>query len=765
MSMFQQLAALILLVCSSALLFLNARVESTENNVKNYIVYMSDGRAHQNLQAQKLYNRELLAKLTTRRVDEAVIHHYGKSFRGFSALLTQEEAASLAEMDGIVSVFESKTWRVHTTHSWEFLGVNKIHLGSNTDYLSNVQSDVIIGVIDTGIWPESESFSDECLSKVPSRFKGTCETGVGFNASNCNRKIIGARFYFKGFEAENGPLESFGGKFFRSPRDADGHGSHTASIAAGALVKNASVFGIGKGTARGGSPGARLAIYKACWFNLCNDADLLAAFDDATNDGVDIISISVGPLPPQPSFFVDSISIGSFQAFRKGVFVSASAGNSGLPNTATNVAPWIFTVAASSIDRSFSSDVLLGNNVTLKGEAVNPLKQNGFAGLVPASSCAAPGVSQTNASFCLENTLDPTKVNGKVVVCTISSPTNNRTLKSVVVKDAGGVGIIIVDPFLKDVAFQFVIPGTLVGQQQGAQLTAYIGSDLNPTALIQTTLTVLNITPAPEMAVFSSMGPNVITPDIIKPDVTAPGVSILAAWSPIAISEAGGRSIDFNIISGTSMACPHVSGVAALIKAQHPTWSPAAIKSAIMTTASVIDNTNKSIVRSPFGSSTGPFDYGSGHINPVGALNPGLFYDYNVEDVINFLCSNGPTLAQLRNLTGDNTTCLSNPPPAYNFNYPSIGVANLSGNLTVSRTLTSAATKASLYTVTVQPPPGVLVQVLPNQLYFKKFGDKKSFTVKFTVTETASQFVFGSLTWSNAKYNVYTPIAVNPTSL
>ena len=181
------------------------------------------------------------------------------------------------------------------------------------------------------------------------------------------RKIIGARFYFKGFEAEIGPLEDVVNRqYFRSPRDSDGHGTHTASTIAGSIVADASLFGIAKGTARGGAPNARLAIYKACWFGLCSDADILSAMDDAIHDGVDILSLSLGPNPPQPSYFEDAVTVGAFHAFQKGILVSASAGNSVLPGTACNVAPWILTVAASTVDREFRSDIYLGNSKVLK---------------------------------------------------------------------------------------------------------------------------------------------------------------------------------------------------------------------------------------------------------------------------------------------------------------------------------------------------------------------------------------------------------------
>ncbi|CAK9184727.1 unnamed protein product [Ilex paraguariensis] len=238
---------------------------------------------------------------------------------------------------------------LHTTHSWQFLGVDSIQ--PYNQLARAAKSNIIVGVIDIGVWPESQSFNDYGLGPVPEKFKGECVIGDAFTLSNCNRKIIGARFYSKGFELVNGPLESFNRTFFHSSRDSDGHGAHIASTVAGSLVANTSLFGIGGGSARGGAPSARLAIYKACWFELCNDADVLSAFDDAINDGVDILSLSFGPMPPQPSFFQEVNSIGRFHAFQKGILVSASARNSFLLRTACNVAPWILTIGESTMDR------------------------------------------------------------------------------------------------------------------------------------------------------------------------------------------------------------------------------------------------------------------------------------------------------------------------------------------------------------------------------------------------------------------------------
>ncbi|XP_062170955.1 subtilisin-like serine-protease S [Alnus glutinosa] len=580
------------------------------------------------------------------------------------------------------------------------------------------------------------------------------------------RKIIGARFYFKGFEAENGPLESFNTPLFRSARDSDGHGTHTASTIAGSVVANVSLFGMARGTARGGAPSARLAIYKACWFEMCSDADILSAMDDSISDGVDILSLSLGPTTPQPVYFQNAISIGAFHAFRRGILVSASAGNSAFPGTAINVAPWILTVAASTVDREFNSNIYLGNSKVLKGFSLNPIKMETSYGLIAGSSAAAPGVTAKNASFCKNNTLDPTLVKGKIVVCTTETFLDNRGEKSIFLRQAGAVGMILVDPPVKDVGFQFVIPGTLISQEEAEELQAYMITEKNPVGIIFPTTTVLNTKPAPEVAVFSSMGPNVITPEIIKPDITGPGVNILAAWSPVATTATAERSVNYNIVSGTSMSCPHVSAVAAILKSYQPSWSPAAIKSAIMTTAMILDNAQHTIGRDPNGTPTTPFDYGSGHINPTAALNPGLIYDFNSHDIINFLCNTGASPAQLKNLTGELVNCENPPIASYDFNYPSIGVANMNGSLSVYRTVTYYGKDPTIYVASIDQPTGVKVKVTPANLRFTKTGEKMSFSVAFIPFKNSNgSFVFGALTWSNGIHRVRSPIGLNVVSV
>ncbi|CAK9179108.1 unnamed protein product [Ilex paraguariensis] len=336
---------------------------------RHYIANMGH-HSHPNSESVITENHEVLASVvgSIDGAQEVAVHHYTKSFRGFSAMLTTDQTQRLAERNSVVSVFESRMNKIHTTHSWQILGIDYIQQYNQLPM--EVKSNVIVGVIDTGVWPESHSFSDSGLGPVPKKFKGGCVTGDAFTSSNCNR-------------------------------DSDGHGTHTASTVAGSPVANASLLGIGGGSARGGAPCARLAIYKACWFGGCSAADILSALDDAIDDGVDILSLSLGPLPPLRSYFEDPISIGTFHAFQKGILVSASGGNFFFPGTATNVAPWILTVGASSMDRELQSNIYLGNSKIIRGFGLNPQKMESYYSLIAGSAAAALGIPPRNARYIL----------------------------------------------------------------------------------------------------------------------------------------------------------------------------------------------------------------------------------------------------------------------------------------------------------------------------------------------------------------------------
>ncbi|KAJ1388900.1 Peptidase S8/S53 domain [Sesbania bispinosa] len=722
-------------------------------SAKVYVVYMGSKTGEYPDDILK-ENHQILASVHSGSIEQAQASHiysYKHAFRGFAAKLTEEQASQISKMPGVVSVFPNSKRKLHTTHSWDFMGLLDDQTMETLGYSIKNQENIIIGFIDTGIWPESPSFSDTDMPAVPPGWKGQCQSGEAFNASSCNRKVIGARYYMSGYEAEE---ESDATVSFRSPRDSTGHGSHTASIAAGRYVANMNYMGLAAGGARGGAPMARIAVYKTCWDSGCYDVDLLAAFDDAIRDGVHILSLSLGAQSPQGDYFSDAISVGSFHAASRGVLVVASAGNEGHPGSATNLAPWMLTVAASSTDRDFTSDIILGNGVKISGESLSLSEMNASTRIIPASEAFAGYFTPYQSSYCLESSLNETKTTGKVLVCRhVESSTESKVAKSKVVKEAGGVGMILIDETDQDVAIPFVIPSAIVGKKTGERILSYLKTTREPMSRIFRAKTVLGARLAPRVAAFSSKGPNALNPEILKPDITAPGLNILAAWSPAAGNM-------FNILSGTSMACPHVTGIATLVKAVHPSWSPSAIKSAIMTTATILDKHHRPISADPAQRRANAFDYGSGFVNPARVLEPGLVYDSEPADYVAFLCSIGYDQRSLHLVTRDNSTCDRAFSTASDLNYPSIAVPNLKDNFSVTRVVTNVGKARSIYKAVVSSPRGVNVTVIPNRLIFTRFEQKIKFTVNFKVTSPSKGYAFGFLSWINRRSQVTSPLVV-----
>ncbi|PON88007.1 Subtilase [Trema orientale] len=695
----------------------------------------------------------------------SLFYSYTRHINGFAATLEEEVAAKIANHPNVISVFLNRGRKLHTTRSWDFLGLeqNGVVPSSSIWNKAKYGENTIIGNLDTGVWPESKSFSDEELGPIPSKWKGICQNGID-SSFHCNRKLIGARYFNKGYASVAGPLNSS----FESPRDNEGHGSHTLSTAGGNFVPKASVFGFGNGTAKGGSPKARVAAYKVCWppveGNECFDADILAAFDIAIHDGVDVLSVSLGGATT--AFFNDSVAIGSFHAVKRGIVVVCSAGNSGpADGTVSNVAPWEITVGASTMDREFPSYVTLGNKRSFKGQSLSPraLKTGKFYRLISSVEAKAANASAEEAILCKPETLDPRKVKGKIVVCLRGE--NARVDKGQQVLQAGGVGMILANNELTGneiIADPHVLPASHINYSDGITVFTYVNSTTSPRGYITPTMTKLGTKPAPFMAAFSSKGPNTVTPEILKPDITAPGVSVIAAYS-----EAQGptnqvfdkRRVPFNSVSGTSMSCPHVSGIAGLLKTLHPDWSPAAIKSAIMTSARTRDNTMEPILNASNFKAT-PFSYGAGHVQPNRAMDPGLVYDLSINDYLSFLCSLGYNATQIEMFSEEPYRCSKNI-RLTNLNYPSITVPNLSGSITVTRTLKNVGTPGT-YRARVQDPAGIVISVKPNYLRFKRVGEEKSFkvTLKVKKPKAARDYVFGKLIWSDGKHYVRSPIVV-----
>lgn len=740
---------------------------------KTYIVHMDETKMatlQSSLAGSKKWHEAVFDSILELSAQEAreeegeasspqLLYAYNTVLSGFSAKLSPKQASSLEKIDGFLYSFPDVLLNLHTTHTPQFLGLKP---GAGLWSQSSMASDVIIGVIDSGIWPEHESFQGNHFSPIPKNWKGKCEAGTNFSSNNCNRKLIGATAFWKGYEASGGFINET--TEFKSVRDSEGHGTHTASTAAGNLISGASLFGNAKGSMTGMRYTARVAAYKACWSTGCANSDVLAAVDRAVADGVNVLSLSLGGGPQD--YYADSIAIATFGAIQKGVFVSCSGGNSG-PSafTVSNAAPWITTVAASYIDRSFPTLVTLGDGRTFKGASLYVGKPTKQLPLVYGSNAGGE-----DAEYCQSGTLTRKLVQGKMVLC--DRGFNGRAEKGENVKFNGGLAMLLLnseDDGEELLADAHVLPGSSLGATASAAIKKYISSSKNPTAMIKFLGTVYG-DPAPISAAFSSRGPNIMSEDIIKPDVTAPGMNILAAWPPSlspTLLASDKRHVSFNIISGTSMSCPHVSGLAALLKSVHFNWSPAAIKSALMTTAYTVNNRNSSIIDISSGSPATPFDFGSGHVDPERASNPGLVYDITPNNYLEYLCSLNYTSKQMSAFARRTYRCSKRSVrPAAQLNYPSFSVLLSSDKpnsvSTHTRIVTNVGAARCKYTVQVRQPNKVTVNVVPKVLDFSKIGQKLSYKVTFVGNGRKGQsgYSFGHLIWTCNEFTVRSPIAV-----
>ncbi|MED6208031.1 hypothetical protein PIB30_041289 [Stylosanthes scabra] len=695
-----------------------------DDNRSLHIIYM--GSLPKGDYSPTSHHLSMLQQTTNNDAKNHIVRSYHRSFNGFAAMITDQQREMLSKMEGVVSVFPSRTLQLHTTRSWDFMGFQESIQRNNTG-----ESDVIIGVIDTGIWPESKSFNDDGFGPIPEKWKGACEGGKNFT---CNNKIIGARHYLKRIVSD------------ASARDFDGHGSHTASTAAGNRVSDASFYGIAGGVARGGAPSARIAVYRVC-DAACSDDAILAAFDDSIADGVDVVTISMGPTVPIP-FDSNSIAIGSFHAMEKGILTINSAGNSGPESETTHsLSPWIFSVAASTMDRRIIDKVLLGNGLTLSGKSINSFSSNGkkiplvYGKMASRSNCS----DEREAEGCYSYCLDPKRTKGKILLCD-----NEDGYEWASKLEAFG-SMVVSNEFEAQVVSY---PSISIDLKTYDLAKAYANSNTTPYAEIFTSED-FNNTIAPIIADFSSRGPNYAIPEIMKPDICAPGIEILAAYSPISSpseESTDKRSVQYNILSGTSMACPHVAAIAAFVKVFHPDWSPAAIKSSIMTTAKPMNETNKEK----------EFAYGSGFLDPIRAINPGLVFDLSKDDHVNLLCSIGYDTAKVRLISGDNSTSCpssSSQSMAKDFNYPAI-VARVQQQkpftVNFTRTVTNVGFANSTYKAQVQQQLGMNITVVPNILTFKSVKEKQSFVVNVggKLNSSEESVVSSSLLCSDGTHSV-----------
>jgi subtilisin family serine protease len=693
------------------------------------------------------------------------LYNYGYVFNGFAAELSEAQAQKLAQMPGVLAVSKDEARLLDTASTPAFLGLT----GNSGFWASKAKGEgVIIGIVDSGVWPEHPSFSDRTGSngngtqdgkldykQIPG-WNGKCTPGEAFTASDCNQKLIGARYYNAGFGGNAGidadlPFE------FNSPRDHNGHGTHTASTAGGnanvAATGPAAVFGSISGIA----PRARIAAYKACWSvpgtaGSCFNTDTVAAIDQAVADGVDVINYSISGTSTN---FRDPVEIAFLFAADAGVFVAASAGNSG-PTSATVAHPshWITTVAAGTHNRDGQGSVTLGNGVTYFGASVAAALAS--KPLIDSTAAGLPGANPTALALCFsaeENggtaVLDPALVAGKVVVC--DRGVNARIDKSLAVLQGGGAGMILLNTSPNSInADLHSVPTVHLQNTDRAAVKAHAAT-AGASATMNAASIVFNA-PAPLTAVFSSRGPLLgAGGDLLKPDLIAPGQDIIAAVAPPGYN---GRL--FDSLSGTSMSSPHVAGLAALLKELKPGWSPMAIKSALMTTAGdVLDGGTPAPETNP----VLIFRQGAGHVRPNSAADPGLVFDSNFADWLGFLCG---TQLPTTNCTDAGVPVLD---PS-NLNTPSIAIGDLAGVQTVTRRVTNVGGNPATYTASVNGMAGFTVAVTPASLTLA-VGETKSFAVTFTRTTAAlNAYAGGQLRLADgAGHTVRVPMVVRPVAL
>jgi subtilisin family serine protease len=716
-----------------------------------------------------------LAKVNGRK-----IYTYDLAFNGFAAELTDAQAQKLASMPGVLAVTKDELRHADTSSTPTFLGLTGHDgLWDQLGGARNAGEGVVVGIIDSGIRPENPSFAGDDHhprghgghhdhhdgnddeghghgygSGHIRGWTGICEDGEDFVGDTaCNGKIIGARYFNEAWGGDAG-IDAVKPWEFNSPLDYDGHGTHTASTAAGNYKTKVDGPAAVYGSVSGMAPGARIAVYKALWSTEAADtangytADLVAAIDQAVADGVDVINYSISGTSTN---FRDPVEIAFLYAADAGVFVSASAGNSG--PTASSVAhpsPWITTVAAGTHNRTVSGSVALGNGSTYSGASLASAPVS--APLVNSTAVGAAGASATAVNLCYSTAtnggtpaLDPAKVAGKIVVC--MRGTNARVDKSLAVLEAGGVGMILLNPSTNSLNADFHSVPTVHLQYAGATphpVQVYAATS-GATATINKAVFDYS-TPAPYTASFSSRGPLLAGGgDLLKPDLMAPGQDILAAFSPAV----GG--LNFNLLSGTSMSAPHVAGLAALLKDLNPKWSPMMIKSALMTTGyDVLDgpNTNPSVI----------FSQGAGHVKPNSAADPGLVFDSGWNDWMGFLCG---TQLPTSFCTGDGIPVLD---PS-DFNSPSIAIGDLAGSQTVTRTLTNVDRRRGTYSSSVTGLAGFTVSVSPSKFSIEQGKTQKvSITIQRT-TAALNAYTGGYITWSDGRHKVRVPVVVQPVAL
>lgn len=703
------------------------------------------------------YSRTLKSRHDTiaRDLGFDVDKHFTIAANGFVADLTAKQATELATDRRVLVVQKDSLVYADTWNTPDFLGLTgKRGVWKRVGGQRRAGEGIVVGIIDSGIWPESRSFSGAPLTSDPqgrwkaqrdgtvtsmrksdgNLFRGECEVGEEFTVTACNQKLISARYFLDGY-GEDRTIE----EDYISPRDGNGHGTHTASTAAGNNVEDVSTEGVDFGTVSGMAPGAKIASYKALWATADGRAsgttrDLVAAIEQAVTDGVDVLNYSIsGPTDT----VLEAAEIAFEGAAEAGVFVAASAGNSGPgASTVAHNSPWVTTVAAST-HTSFENTVVLGDGREIVGASISRTALPDTP-LVDAAAAGNGSASASETALCAPESLDPATVGGKIVVC--QRGVYDRVAKGAEVERAGGVGMILANVAEGSLDADFhAVPTIHVSHTDSPAVYDYLESaGAAATARFELGNLSGEETPVPQIAGFSSRGPAVSDEsDLLKPDIAAPGVSVLAAVAPPSND---GR--DYDLYSGTSMSAPHIAGLAAIVQGIHPRWTPMHIKSAMMTTATDLKNASGA-------PSKDLFAQGAGHVNAKSFLDPGLFLLSDWEQWYGYITG-----------LGLDTGVPAIEPNAVNL--PSLAEGHVMTETTLTRTFTAA--RKGTWRVSVDVP-GFRSTSSKGTVRATRAGQE--IPVAFTFQRTSaplSQWAFGHVTLSGPT-KVRLPVALRPVSV
>lgn len=691
--------------------------------VKAYLAYVKDALAAAEADIRKAVPSARL------------LESYPVAYGGLAMTIPAKSAKAVLAVEGVAAVQANVLQQAESYGAAEggsaaldqdastFIGADKVwpSLGGR----DKAGQGIIVGVIDTGIWPEHPMLADKGIPH-PAGGPWACEFGIGGDAAfACNDKLVGAYAFLDTYAALNEiGAEDFCSASGCSARDSEGHGTHTATTAAGSYVTSAPIFGVDRGPVSGIAPGASIIAYRALGPGGGYTGDLLAAVQQSIIDGVDVLNYSISG---SGAVYTDAVELAFLDAYAAGISVNASAGNDGPgASTANHAGPWVTTVGASTFNRQYASTMTLTSTDGATYSKAGSTITQGVTDAPVVLATAVPGY--TGTKLC-DAPFPAGSLNGQVVVCERGG--NGRVEKGYNASQGDAAGMILYNPTASDVETDNHFLPTVHLEGPNTDLLTFLGAHEGITATW--TAGVATSAKADVMAGFSSRGP---IGEFLKPDITAPGVQILAGLTPESTDVSTGPQGElYQAIAGTSMSSPHAAGVSALVIAAHPNWNPGQVKSALMTSSlQAVTNVD--------GSKAGVFDRGAGSIRADRALAPTLTVSESAAD---FVASAADPLSRI------------------DLNIPSVYVNPLPGAAVVERTVTNVTNKAQTIRVKTSMAGGTKAVVSP-AVFTLQPGKSRTVQIVLSGIDAEDGWHEGQLTFSSTRGGtipVVMPVAVN----